>query len=39
MNHYDTPEFFNVYAQMPRNQLGLSGAGEWHQMEPLFPEL
>lgn len=39
MNKYDNPEFFNAYAQMPRSQYGLEGAGEWHQLQPLFPEL
>ena len=39
MNHYDNPDFFEAYAQMYRSQAGLDGAGEWHQPEPLFPEL
>ncbi len=39
MNHYDNPEFFAAYAQMSRSQQGLSGAGEWHQLQPLFPDL
>ena len=39
MNHYDNPDFFAVYAQMSRSQQGLDGAGEWHQLEPLFPDL
>ncbi len=39
MNHYDNPDFFAAYAQMSRSQQGLSGAGEWHQLEPLFPDL
>ena len=39
MNHYDNPDFFEAYAQMYRSQAGLDGAGEWHQLEPLFPEL
>ena len=39
MNHYDTPEFFAAYAQMNRSQAGLAGAGEWYQMEPLFPDM
>lgn len=38
MNHYDHPEFFSAYAQMGRSQAGLTGAGEWHQMELLFPD-
>ena len=24
---------------MPRSRYGLEGAGEWHQLEPLFPQL
>ena len=39
MNHYDNPEFFAAYAQMSRSQQGLDGAGEWHQLEPLFPDM
>ena len=39
MNHYDNPDFFAAYAQMSRSSEGLSGAGEWHQLEPLFPSL
>ena len=39
MNHYDDPEFFAAYAQMLRSQLGLEGAGEWHQLQPLFPDI
>ena len=39
MNHYDNLEFFAAYAQMSRSQQGLDGAGEWHQLQPLFPEM
>lgn len=39
MNQYDNPEFFSAYAQMYRSQAGLAGAGEWHQMEQLFPDV
>ena len=38
-NHYNDPEFFEAYSQMSRSKNGLSGAGEWSQLEPLFPEL
>lgn len=38
-NQYDNPDFFDAYAQMSRSKLGLEGAGEWHQLKPLFPEL
>lgn len=39
MNHYDDPAFFEAYAQMDRSRFGLEAAGEWQQMQPLFPEL
>lgn len=39
MNQYDKPEFFAEYAKMSRSRQGLAGAGEWHQLEPLFPQL
>ena len=39
MNHYDNPEFFAAYAQMARSLYGLEGAGEWHQLKPLFPDV
>lgn len=38
-NIYDNETFFTEYAQMSRSQLGLAGAGEWHQMERLFPDV
>ncbi len=36
---YDNSNFFNAYAQMSRSIGGLSEAGEWEQLEPLFPAL
>ncbi len=36
---YDDPVFFDAYAQMPRSKDGLKSAGEWHQLQPLFPPL
>ena len=36
---YDEPEFFRAYNQMDRSRYGLSAAGEWPQLEKLFPEL
>ena len=36
---YDQGAFFSQYAQMPRSREGLSAAGEWHQLKPLFPAL
>lgn len=38
-NTYDNESFFQDYAQMPRSRQGLAGAGEWRQLEPLFPAL
>ncbi len=39
MNLYDDPAFFDAYAQMTRSKNGLAGAGEWHQLQQLFPAL
>ncbi len=36
---YDDPAIFAAYARMDRSQGGLSAAGEWHQLRPLFPPL
>lgn len=36
---YDDNDFFIEYSKMARSQQGLAGAGEWRQLEPLFPEL
>lgn len=38
-NVYGNADFFNEYAKMHRSQKGLEGAGEWHQLQPLFPNL
>ncbi len=38
-NIYDNEEFFNAYSQMSRSKDGLTAAGEWHQLRPLFPDL
>lgn len=38
-NEYDNDVFFTRYAQMDRSKDGLAAAGEWHQLEPLFPPL
>ena len=38
-NEYDDQIFFDEYAKMERSQKGLEGAGEWHQLKPLFPSL
>ncbi|MBQ6934193.1 MAG: class I SAM-dependent methyltransferase [Clostridia bacterium] len=39
MNIYDNKDFFDSYSQMSRSVYGLSGAGEWQTLEPLFPPL
>ena len=38
-NIYDNSEFFAAYAEMGRSKDGLKVAGEWHQLQPLFPKL
>lgn len=38
-NIYDKEEFFQAYAEMDRSKGGLKAAGEWHQLQHLFPEL
>ncbi len=37
-NKYDDPAFFDKYSQMSRSTQGLSGAGEWHELEKLLPD-
>ena len=38
-NEDENEAFFQQYAQMSRSREGLSAAGEWHQLKPLFPTL
>lgn len=38
-NEYNNQNFFDEYAKMPRSREGLSAAGEWHQLKPLFPSV
>ncbi len=38
-NIYDTPDFFDNYAQMARSKLGLDGALEWPQLRSMLPEM
>lgn len=38
-NEYDNERFFEEYAKMPRSKDGLSAAGEWRKLKPLFPPL
>ena len=35
----DNEHFYHEYAKMARSHQGLAGAGEWHQLKPLFPPL
>ena len=39
VNEYDSPKFFEEYAQMPRSRYGLAAAGEWSQLKELFPPM
>ncbi len=38
-NIYDNDIFFEEYEKMERSQKGLEGAGEWHQLRRMFPNL
>lgn len=38
-NKYDDENFFSAYEKMPRSINGLEGAGEWHVLKALLPEL
>ena len=38
-NIYDDEDFFTAYAGMERSRKGLQGAGEWHQLRPMFPRV
>jgi ubiquinone/menaquinone biosynthesis C-methylase UbiE len=38
-NKYDDGIFFSEYEKMPRSVKGLEGAGEWHVLKALIPEL
>ncbi|MDF2066737.1 class I SAM-dependent methyltransferase [Bacillus sp. Cr_A10] len=38
-NKYDDVNFFSAYEKMPRSVKGLEGAGEWHVLKELLPEL
>lgn len=37
-NKYDNELFFQKYSEMARSQKGLSGAGEWHELQKLLPD-
>ncbi|MEH7531711.1 SAM-dependent methyltransferase [Priestia megaterium] len=38
-NKYDVEKFFSAYEQMPRSIKGLEGAGEWHVLKALMPDM
>ncbi|SDL85992.1 class I SAM-dependent methyltransferase [Sediminibacillus halophilus] len=38
-NKYDDVNFFSAYKKMERSVKGLEGAGEWHILKGLLPEL
>lgn len=38
-NKYDDPVFFEQYGKMMRSTQGLEGAGEWHVLKKMLPEL
>lgn len=38
-NKYDNEPFFEQYSQMTRSVMGLKGAGEWHILRQLLPNL
>ncbi|MGA9290291.1 MAG: class I SAM-dependent methyltransferase [Anaerobacillus sp.] len=38
-NKYDDSNFFSAYEQMPRSVKGLEGAGEWHILKEMIPNL
>ncbi len=37
-NKYNDPVFYEKYSQMERSQKGLTGAGEWHELQKLLPD-
>lgn len=38
-NKYDDKVFFDKYSNMDRSIKGLEGAGEWHELKQLLPDL
>lgn len=38
-NKYDDPLFFEQYSKMNRSLRGLQGAGEWHTLKSMLPDL
>lgn len=39
MNKYDDEKFFEKYSKMARSVYGLKGAGEWHELKKMLPDL
>lgn len=39
MNKYDDEKFFHKYSKMARSVYGLKGAGEWHELKKMIPDL
>ena len=37
-NKYDNDVFFEKYSRMDRSKVGLSGAGEWSELQKLLPD-
>lgn len=38
-NKYDDQVFFEKYSNMERSRKGLEGAGEWHELKKMLPDL
>lgn len=38
-NKYDDEHFYSAYEKMPRSVKGLEGAGEWHVLQALLPDM
>ncbi len=38
-NKYDDSIFFDKYSNMERSKHGLEGAGEWHELKKMLPDL
>lgn len=38
-NKYDDQTFFDRYADMDRSRRGLAGAGEWHELRAMLPDM
>ena len=37
-NKYDNELFFTKYSKMDRSKKGLSGAGEWSELQKILPD-